>query len=137
MNTKLVMLKFIFLSVLLFSITFSASAQGVKGQVLDVNTGEPLVGATVSIDKQSTYVKLDGTFQFKNLGVGKYTIKVTYTGYVSEVKDIQITSATETKVVDINLRSTSSNLNSVTVTSTNRDNDNSIRRLEKLAERGQ
>ena len=117
MSAKLVMRKFIILSVLLFSITLSVFAEGVKGRVLDANTGEPLVGATVTIDKQSTYVKLDGTFQFKNIGVGKYTVKVTYTGYLSESKDIQITSATETKVVDINLRSTSSNLSSVSIRS--------------------
>jgi hypothetical protein len=81
MIAKLVVRKWIILSVLFFSITLSAFAEGVKGRVLDVNTGEPLVGATVTIYKQSTYVKLDGTFQFKNIGVGKYTIKVTYTGW--------------------------------------------------------
>ena len=134
MSAKQVMHKCIILSVFLLSITLSAFAEGVKGRVLDANTGEPLVGATVTINNQSSYVKLDGTFQFRNIGVGKYTVKVTYTGYLSELKDIQITSATETKVVDINLRSTSSNLSSVTVTATNRDNDNSIRRLEKAAD---
>ena len=109
MSAKQIMHKCIILSVFLLSITLSAFAEGVKGRVFDANTGEPLVGATVTINKQSTYVKLDGTFQFKNMGVGKYTVKVTYTGYLSESKDIQITSATETKVVGINLRSTSSN----------------------------
>jgi len=134
MIAKKVVQKCIILSIFLFSLTFSAFAEGIKGRVLDANTGEPLVGATVTINKQSTYVKLDGTFQFKSLGVGKYTIKVTYTGYLTETKDLQITSATETKVVDVNLRSTSNILSSVTVSSRNRENDNSIRRLEKEAD---
>jgi len=134
MSPKHVMQKCFMLSIFSLFTTLSVLAQGVKGRVLDANTGEPLVGATVTIDKQSTYVKLDGTFQLKNVGVGKYTIKVTFTGYLNETKDIQLVSATEAKMVDINLRSTSANLNSVTVSASNKDNDNSIRRLEKIAD---
>ena len=78
MSAKQVMYKCIILPVFLLSITLSAFAEGVKGRVLDANTGEPLVGATVTIDKKSTYVKLDVTFQFKNIGVGKYTVSDLY-----------------------------------------------------------
>ena len=77
---------------------------------------------------------MDGTYQFKKTSVGKLTIKVDYTGYLSESKEIQIANVNETKVVDINLRSTSVNLSSVTVSSSNKDNDNSIRKLEKIAD---
>ena len=45
---------------------------------------------------QSTYVKLDGTYQFKNVGTGKYTITVSYTGYLTASKDVQLANATET-----------------------------------------
>ena len=134
MSAKLVVRKCIILSFLFFSITFNALAEGIKGRVLDNATGEPLVGATVTIDKQSTLVKLDGTFQFKNLTIGKYTIKVSYTGYKSEVKEVQLTRSNEIKVIDVNLRPDDANLNSVTVTANTRDNDNSIRRLEKIAD---
>lgn len=134
MSAKLVVRKCIFLSFLFFSITFNALAEGIKGRVVDFSTGEPLVGATVTIDKQSTLVKLDGTFQFKNLVTGKYILKVSYTGYISQIKEVQVTSSNEIKVLDINLRPIDSNLNSVTVTASTRDNDNSIRRLEKIAD---
>jgi len=61
MSAKQVVQKCIILSLFLLSIATSVFAEGVKGRVLDANTGEPLVGATVSINKQTTYVKLDGT----------------------------------------------------------------------------
>ena len=134
MSAKQVMQKCIILSIFLISITVSVFAEGVKGRVLDANSGEPLVGATVTLNKQSTYVKLDGTYQFKSTNVGKSVITVTYTGYITESKEIQIVNTNETKIVDINLRSTSVNLSSVTVSSSNKENDNAIRRLEKVAD---
>ena len=134
MSAKQVMQKCIILSIFLFSITVSVFAEGVKGRVLDANSGEPLVGATVTLNKQSTYVKLDGTYQFKNVDAGKYTITVSYTGYLTASKDVQLANATETKTIDINLQSTSVNLSSVTVSSNSKESDNGVRRLEKVAD---
>ena len=134
MSAKLLMQKCIILSIFLFSLTVSVFAEGVKGRVLDANSGEPLVGATVTLNKQSTYVKLDGTYQFKNVGAGKYTITVSYTGYLTASKDVQLANATETKTIDINLQSTSVNLSSVTVSSNSKESDNGVRRLEKVAD---
>ncbi len=134
MSAKQVVQKCIILSIFLFSITVSVFAEGVKGRVLDANSGEPLVGATVTLNKQSTYVKLDGTYQFKNVGAGKYTITVSYTGYLTASKDVQLANATETKTIDINLQSTSVNLSSVTVSSNSKESDNGVRRLEKVAD---
>jgi outer membrane receptor protein involved in Fe transport len=134
MSAKQVVQKCIILSVFLLSIVTSVFAEGVKGRVLDANTGEPLVGATVSINKQTTYVKLDGTYQFKNITAGKYTVTVSYTGYTSVSKEVELSSASNNKIVDINLLSTGVNLSSVTVSSSNKESDKSIRRLEKVAD---
>jgi hypothetical protein len=134
MIAKQVMRKSIILTIFLFTLVLGVFAQGIKGRVVDVNSGEPLVGATVTINKQTTFVKLDGTYQFKKLSVGKYAVSVTYTGYTVESKDIQIANSNEIKVVDFNLSSTSVNLSSVTVSASSKENDNSIRRLEKIAD---
>ncbi len=134
MSAKQVVQKCIILSLFFFSMVTSVFAEGVKGRVLDASTGEPLVGATVSINKQTTYVKLDGTYQFKNITAGKYTVSVSYTGYTSASKEVQLSSANDNKIVDINLLSTSVNLSSVTVSSSNKENDKAIRRLEKVAD---
>src|SRR5882757_6662754 len=64
---------------------YSSFAGGVKGKVLDRQTGEPLAGATVQIDngsfQRSTSVNLDGTYTFKNIPEGTYHLNVKYVGY--------------------------------------------------------
>jgi len=60
-----------------------ASAQTIKGSILDAHSGEPLVGAYVSLKgtDMRTMVKLDGTFLFKNIKAGNYELAVDYVGY--------------------------------------------------------
>jgi len=67
-NNKLVFKSF--LSILFAAIFNMASAQTqtIRGKVTDAITGEPLVGATVSLEdtKFSAIVNLDGTYVLKN-----------------------------------------------------------------------
>jgi outer membrane receptor protein involved in Fe transport len=126
-------LKCVILPILiLFSI--NSFAGEIKGSVLDASNGEPLVGATVSVNNKSVLVKLDGTYSVKNIAAGKYAIQVTYTGYKSTSKEVVLANANDIKVVDINLEPTVTSLSSVTVSSNGKDNDKSIRRLEKIAD---
>ncbi len=126
-------LKCVILPILiLFSI--NSFAGEIKGRVLDASNGEPLVGATVSVNNKLVLVKLDGTYSVKNIAAGKYAVQVTYTGYKSTSKDIVLVNANDTKVVDVNLEPVASSLSSVTVSSNGKDNDKSIRRLEKVAD---
>ena len=126
-------LKCVILPILiLFSI--NSFAGEIKGSVLDASNGEPLVGATVSVNNKSVLVKLDGTYSVKNIAAGKYVIQVTYTGYKSTSKEVVLANANDIKVVDINLEPTVTSLSSVTVSSNGKDNDKSIRRLEKIAD---
>jgi outer membrane receptor protein involved in Fe transport len=126
-------LKCVILPILiLFSI--NSFAGEIKGRVLDASNGEPLVGATVSVNNKSVLVKLDGTYSVKNIAAGKYAIQVTYTGYKSTSKEVVLANANDIKVVDINLEPTVTSLSSVTVSSNGKDNDKSIRRLEKIAD---
>ena len=64
---------------------FSASAQIIKGNVSDAKTLETLIGATVHIENGSTVfnttVKLDGSYDFKNIPAGTYNLKVSFVGY--------------------------------------------------------
>ncbi len=64
---------------------FSASAQTIKGNVSDAKTLETLIGATVHIENGSTVfnttVKLDGSYDFKNIPAGTYSLKVSFVGY--------------------------------------------------------
>jgi hypothetical protein len=63
---------------LLFCATI-ASATKIKGRVYDKQSGEALVGATVVLEKtgKSTSTGLDGSFELKDVPVGKATIRIT------------------------------------------------------------
>jgi hypothetical protein len=63
------------------------SAQLVSGRVVDGNTGAPLVGAAVSIDRDETILEerlvIDGTFRFVVEQPGPYRLTVEAFGYES------------------------------------------------------
>ncbi len=126
-------LKCVILPILLL-FTLHSFAGEIKGKVLDAGNGEPLVGATVSLNNKTQMVKLDGSYQFKNVTAGKFEIKVTYAGYKTDSKQATLNTASEIKIIDFNLESTTAALTSVTVSSNGKDNDKSVRRLEKIAD---
>ncbi len=127
--------KNLFFVFFLFSSTVSI-AQSIKGKVIDAVSGEPLVGAVVKLgdSRQTTMVKLDGTYVFNKLAAGNYKIKVSYEGY-KETKEIPVTiSSNETKTVEISLEPIAAELSSVTVSSGSSKDDKGARRIEKIAE---
>lgn len=130
--------KYYILSFLILFINLSSVSQIIRGKVTDVNTGEPLVGATVSIDdtKFSTVVNLDGSYVFKKLPAGVYEIKVKYSGYENEKqKNIVVKEGQEVKGINFQLKIESKELNSITVSSTkNAETDKYARSLERKAD---
>ena len=135
MSPKNLITKRCILFLFLLTINSFAFSQALKVTVLDAVNGEPLVGATVILNNQSNYIKLDGSFTFKNTVVGKNTLKVSYTGYKTETKEFQINKLNEVKNIEILLQPTSNTLASVSVSSSSsKDNDKSVRRLEKIAD---
>ena len=69
-----------------------ASAAKIKGHVYDKQTGEPLVGATIVLDKtgKATSTGLDGTFELKDVPEGPATIRVSYITYKTIIQQITI-----------------------------------------------
>ena len=59
----------------------------ISGQVVDLESNEPLIGATVVVEGTSmgTITDLDGRFQLA-LGPGTYNLKVSYTGFQQQVQ---------------------------------------------------
>lgn len=119
---------------LLFSITV-AGATTVKGHVYDKETGEPLVGATVTLEKTGkiTSTGLDGTFEFKGLKAGPASIRVSYVAYKTFVQEFTVLNE-DTPHLKIYMEHAGKDLQEVSITSRNNGvTDRDARRLEQNA----
>ncbi|MGC8750136.1 TonB-dependent receptor domain-containing protein [Hydrotalea sp.] len=117
-----------------------AMAGEIKGKVFDATTGEPLIGATVTLEKGeqkfTTAVNLDGSFAFRKMPVGKYELKIKYVGYES-VKEVKINLKNERDIATytFNLNQKNTNLKEVVVVSgAGHNTDKYTRSLEKNAD---
>lgn len=125
----------------LFSLCFlligvGAQSQTLKGKVVDVNTGEPLVGAVVKLEGTSlgAIVKLDGSYSFTKLNPGTYTIKISFQGYKTNIDTTVTVAATGVTVVNITAEPNTLDLSSITISSVASKDDKGARRLEKMAD---
>lgn len=78
-------------SVLVISVVTSTYCVNIKGFVLDGNTQEAMVGATVLVVEiqKGTMTDLDGSFTIKDLNENtKYTLEVSFLGYASKKLEI-------------------------------------------------
>ncbi len=95
-----------------------ASAQfSVSGKVTDQQTGEPLSGATISIQNAniSTSSGTDGRYTFHDLKAANYNFKITYVGYQATIKTINLKSSS---TIDFSLNMESIMNDEVTVNAT-------------------
>lgn len=85
----------------------------IKGKLLDAQTKEPLIGATVSVKgtTNAASVSLDGTFKIKVAAQGNTTLLFRYIGYVT--KELEVTG---TDAGVITLDPTSASVKEVVVT---------------------
>ncbi|WP_158796868.1 TonB-dependent receptor [Pedobacter sp. L105] len=110
---------------LLLGVMFSAVgfAQGtgkISGVVTDQKTGETLIGVTVKIagGAQGSSTDVEGRYLISGLAPGKYTLQVSYVGYVTKnITEITVKGNTSSPVNVIMEESNSQNLNEVVITS--------------------
>lgn len=76
----------LFLSLVLSILTSFAQKAKITGKVLSSKTGEPLIGATISIDGRKKAVQSDqnGNFSISGLEKGVYTLTCTYVSYTKK-----------------------------------------------------
>ena len=101
----------------LLNFAFCAMAQTtVSGRVVDQDSGEPLVGASVVIQGTATgaVTDIDGNFVVRNIPSGSTVLLVNFIGYGQQKIDISGQSG-EIKVDDINLVTAAVGLNEVMV----------------------
>ncbi|HQB78999.1 MAG TPA: TonB-dependent receptor [Tenuifilaceae bacterium] len=105
------------LSILFLGLANLALAQGVlKGVIVDEQSGEPLIGATVMVEKtaKGTATSLDGSFSLP-LENGKYNIQISYVGYLEKIVPVEVSG--ETSMGKVALKSDAIGLEEVLVVS--------------------
>ncbi|TWR29601.1 outer membrane beta-barrel protein [Mucilaginibacter pallidiroseus] len=110
------------------------SAAHIKGHVYDKQSGEPLVGATISSNTgQATSTGLDGSFELKGLKVGQVTLRVSYITYKTITRDVTVLKE-DNPHVKFYMESAGKDLGEVTVRATaSGSNDRDARRIEQNA----
>jgi outer membrane receptor protein involved in Fe transport len=123
----------------LFGICFAffAHAGTIKGKIRDSKTGEPMTGATVTLEPShfTTTVQLDGTFSFHHLPPGKYRIIASTIGYQSsQPMDIVLESDYDEKSVSLDLAPTMTLLEEVRISAATGGSDRMARRIEQRSD---
>jgi hypothetical protein len=88
------------LPLLFFALYAQPKPGSISGKVVDSRTKEPLPGANVSI--AGTYgasADMSGRFKILNVPPGRYTLKISFTGYsVKTVENIEVVSGESTEI---------------------------------------
>jgi len=121
--------------IILFFYTSMALAQKgtLRGKVIDEETGETLIGATIRVKNTTTGTisDLDGNYSIK-LSSGTHTIQVSFVSYETKVfQNVQI-EAGEVTQLNINLGKTDTEIGEVVVTARAiRNTENAMQVLQK------
>jgi TonB-dependent receptor len=119
-------------------ISFTYAQNTVKGIISDKKNGDPLAGATITLkneatgEKISTGAGLDGSYIFKNVTDGKYSLEAKYIAYQTAEKHFSVAGST---VVNLALEDKSSTLNEVSVSAAaSRTTDKSALNAERRSD---
>jgi len=124
-------------STILLFISTTSFAGTIKGFITDKATGEPLIGATVTIDSNAalaTATGLDGSYELKNVTTGAHILMVRYPFYTALRQPVTLTDD-HAATMNIALSASANTLNSVDVTAHYRSgSDEEALHLEKNAD---
>ena len=114
----------IFLSIgCIFLLAFNALAQQkgrVSGQVKDAETNETLIGVSVYVEKLQQGATTDDKGRYElDLPMGEHTLRISYVGYTTLNKKVNVTAKPQT--VNVKLQAESEQLSEVQVTSERKD----------------
>jgi outer membrane receptor protein involved in Fe transport len=91
----------------------------IVGRVTEKQTGDPLVGATVTLEpaRQSAITDSDGHYRFANLNPGNYTVRARYIGYRALVASATV-GVDQEVILDFSLEKSAQQLDEVVTTGT-------------------
>lgn len=89
----------------------------IRGKVIDSNTGEELIGATIIIDGTTTgtITDFDGNYTLSNIEVGKYPIRCSFISYETIlVADVEV-KTNDITIINFNLKTATVDIGEVKV----------------------
>jgi hypothetical protein len=105
---------------LLQNIAIAQSVQNVRGIVVDKISQSPLPGVAIVVTNGTFQIgnssDLDGNFKFKDVPVGKITLKFSYMGYKEILMQNVVLNAGKELVININLEEDIKAINEVVIT---------------------
>jgi CarboxypepD_reg-like domain/TonB-dependent Receptor Plug Domain len=110
---------------LLFAIVLASpafaqqSAQTIRGTIIDRESKQPLIGATVTVSNGTliggTTTDADGNFKIEKIPLGRKNVKVTYLGYeVLNYPDVMVTAGKEV-ILNLSMVEAVNKMNEVTI----------------------
>jgi len=102
----------------------------VSGKITDSESGDPIIGASVSIDGETVTTGIDGSYEV-TVDKGTYTVTVSNDGYEDETSSVLETDD-ETVVLDLTIAAIPSQSTGVTLTILTRHGSDIMRTAELL-----
>lgn len=91
-------MKYLLSFAFIFLCNFSFCQQGIKGSIVDDQTGEALIAASIATKFSGTYTEVDGTFILE-LQPGEHVVEISYIGFETETQTILIENGQYQQVV--------------------------------------
>ncbi|MGD1843994.1 MAG: carboxypeptidase-like regulatory domain-containing protein, partial [Salibacteraceae bacterium] len=109
--------RWLVLQLVVFPLTAAAQTGTLKGTIVDNETKETLIGATVPIvgTYLGTVTDIDGIYVIKEIKPGDYSVKVTYVGYADKVYNGIRIEKGGTKTLNISLETRATSIQEVVI----------------------
>jgi hypothetical protein len=101
------------------SSAFSQTASGkISGKITDTDTGEPIIGANVSLVNTSlgASTNIEGEYVILNVLPGTYAVRISYVGYQSQLIEGVRVVAGVTRPLDVKIKVAAVEIGDVIVT---------------------
>ena len=101
-------LKIYLILLILFAVSASAASMGkIMGEVMDAETGEPLIGVNIQLLNTSLggTTDFDGKYVIQNVFPGQYTVRFAYIGYETINKSGEYVSSGNTTWINVKMSS--------------------------------
>lgn len=105
---------------------FAQGMQSVRGQIIDKETRTPLIGAVVQLYNDTAMqagavADLDGNYRIANVPVGRYTLKVQYTGYLQALMPNIIVNSGKEMILNVELETSTVTTSEVVIVGQRKD----------------